>query len=142
MMVIKATQALLLELHTVNLSSLLFFCIFKCSHSNVLFSCLDARHVKQPVHSCVHTLIPAASWQDVASIQQRNHTVSCRFDLICCFRLCPGFPTILRAPHVHTHTSSLFSPWTHEKAGDVILWQVRHSFASLLLEVVSPEQLL
>lgn len=47
--------------------------------------------------------------------QQQNHTVTSRFDLICCFRLCLGFPTILHALHMRPQTSPLCWRWTQWK---------------------------
>lgn len=94
-----------------------------------------ARHFNnpQPIHSCIHTLIPAASRQDVASIQQQNHTVTCRFDLICCFRLCLGFPTILHSHVLIVLTTDTLKMWSCGSWGATVLLLRCFTWASFLM---------
>lgn len=76
---------------------------------------------------------------------QLNLTITCRFDLTCCFRLLLEFPTIDCAPHTHARThalaSLLFSPWTHSTARNVCQRQVGHGLACCRLKPFSPGNL-
>lgn len=100
-----------------------------------------------PIHSCIHTLIPAASWQDVASIhppQWHSNRITqspanltwsvasdCVWGFLLFFMLCT---CTLRRHHC-------VDDGHRKKAGDVILWQGSCTLASLLSETFSPVRL-